>query len=39
MRAEDRALYEQAAGRLSPSLVRWLEHGRLVAGDPRTAPD
>jgi aryl sulfotransferase len=39
MSADDLALHEQAASRLPPALARWLEHGRLVAGDPRTAPD
>ena len=24
---------------LSPSLIRWLTEGRLVAGDPRTSAD
>ena len=24
---------------LSPSLIGWLEHGRIMTGDPRTAPD
>lgn len=37
---EDVALYEARVRReLSPSLVRWLECGSRVAGDPRTLPD
>jgi aryl sulfotransferase len=39
MTAEDLALYEQAATRFTPGLARWIEKGRLVAGDPRAAPD
>jgi aryl sulfotransferase len=37
--ADDLALYEQAAKRLTPGLAHWLQGGRLVAGDPRTASD
>lgn len=39
MTADDLALYDQAAKRLTPGLARWLQSGRLVAGDPRTASD
>jgi len=39
MTADDLALYDNAAKRLTPGLARWLENGRLVAGDPRTAPE
>jgi aryl sulfotransferase len=39
MSADDLALYEKAANRLEPGLARWLECGRLVAGDPRVIPD
>src|SRR5262245_57008405 len=39
MTAEDLALYEQAARRFTPGLAAWIEHGRLIAGDPRTAAD
>jgi aryl sulfotransferase len=36
----DLDLYEKRVNaELSPSLVRWLEVGRLRAGDPRSAPD
>jgi aryl sulfotransferase len=36
----DLELYEaKVEAALSPSLARWLEHGRLVAGDPREAAD
>ncbi|MCF8503670.1 MAG: sulfotransferase domain-containing protein [Caulobacter sp.] len=38
--AGDLALYQQrVATELSPSLARWLEHGRLATGDPVTAAD
>jgi aryl sulfotransferase len=38
--AADLAHYEARVAReLSPSLARWVEHGRLVAGDPRALPD
>jgi aryl sulfotransferase len=38
--AEDLALYdERVTDEFSPALAAWCEHGRLVAGDPRTAPD
>lgn len=38
--AGDLALYQQRVqAELSPALARWLEHGRRVAGDPRTAAD
>jgi hypothetical protein len=37
---EDVKLYEAAAdARLTPDLIRWLESGRLVAGDPKSLPD
>jgi aryl sulfotransferase len=37
---EDLALYEaKVRGEFSPALVRWVEHGRSVAGDPRDLPD
>lgn len=37
---EDLALYRQRVeAELSSGLARWLEHGRLAAGDPRTAAD
>ena len=39
MTADDLALYDNAAKRLTPGLARWLENGRLIAGDPRTAPE
>ena len=39
MTAEDLALYDQVAGRMTPGLARWLEQGRLGAGDPKTAPE
>ena len=39
-RAEDLALYdERVAAEFSPALAAWCEHGRLMAGEPRTAPD
>jgi aryl sulfotransferase len=38
--AADLARWEaRVASEFSPSLARWAEHGRLVAGDPRTLPD
>jgi aryl sulfotransferase len=38
--AEDLALYEELAGtHFSQALGRWIENGRLKAGDPRTGPD
>jgi aryl sulfotransferase len=37
--AEDLALYDQVAARMTPGLTRWVEQGRLGAGDPRTAPE
>jgi aryl sulfotransferase len=34
----DLAIYEaRVKAELPPALARWLEHGRLVAGDPRTS--
>lgn len=39
MTTDDLALYDQVAKCLTPRLARWLQSGRLVAGDPRTAPD
>jgi len=39
MTADDLALYGKAARRFTPELARWIENGRLVAGDPRAAPD
>lgn len=39
MTAEDLALYEQAQSRFTPGLAAWIEHGRLLAGDPRTAAE
>lgn len=39
MTAEDLALYDQVAARMTPGLARWVEQGRLGAGDPRTAPE
>jgi len=36
--SDDLALYDRrVAAELSPPLAAWLEHGRHVAGDPRTA--
>lgn len=32
---EDHALYEQRASKLDPELRKWLENGRLVAGNPQ----
>ncbi|MCF8503669.1 MAG: sulfotransferase domain-containing protein [Caulobacter sp.] len=38
--AEDLARYRQRVEtELSPTLAHWLEHGRLVAGDPRATAD
>lgn len=37
--AEDLALADALAARLSPGLRRWVENGRCVAGDPIAAPD
>jgi aryl sulfotransferase len=38
--ADDLARYQQrVAAELSPDLAAWLEYGRLVAGDPKTAGD
>ena len=37
--AEDLALYDQVAARMTPGLARWIEEGRLGAGNPRTAPE
>jgi aryl sulfotransferase len=39
MTAEDIALYEQVAARMTPGLASWIERGRSGAGDPRTAPE
>jgi aryl sulfotransferase len=39
MTGEDLALCEQAVSRFTPGLAAWVEHGRLIAGDPRTAAD
>jgi aryl sulfotransferase len=37
---EDLAAYQaKVEAELSPALARWIEHGRRVAGDPRTLPD
>ena len=37
---EDLARYDTLVRRkLSPSAALWLEHGRRLAGDPRTLPD
>ena len=36
MTAEELALYEQDVSRFTPGLAAWVEHGRLIAGDPRT---
>ena len=39
-RPEDLARYDaRVAAEFSPALAAWCEHGRLVAGDPRDAPD
>jgi aryl sulfotransferase len=37
--ADDLALADKLAERFSPGLRRWLEGGRLVAGDPVSSPD
>jgi len=38
--AEDLARYDEVVAReVSPSLARWVEHGRRGAGDPRALPD
>ena len=37
--ADDHALADKLAERLSPGLRRWVEGGRLVAGDPVASPD
>ncbi|HEY5289916.1 MAG TPA: sulfotransferase domain-containing protein, partial [Caulobacteraceae bacterium] len=38
--ADELALYEARVAReTSPALARWLESGRLIAGDPETTPD
>ena len=39
MTADDLALYDQVASRMTPGLARWIEQGRLEAGDPRMAPE
>lgn len=39
MTTDDLALYDQVAKCLTPGLARWLQSGRLGAGDPRTASD
>jgi aryl sulfotransferase len=39
MTPDDLLLYERAVDRITPGLARWLENGRLIAGDPRMAPD
>jgi aryl sulfotransferase len=36
---DDHALAEKLAERLSPGLRRWVENGRLIAGDPVASPD
>jgi aryl sulfotransferase len=37
--ADDLALSDALATRLSPGLRRWIEHGRLIAGDPVASVD
>lgn len=38
--AEDLAAYQaKLDAEVSPTLGRWIEHGRRLAGDPRTLPD
>ena len=38
--AQDLALYDaKVAERFSPACAAWVAHGRLVAGEPRSAPD
>jgi hypothetical protein len=39
MTADDLALYDQAAAGWTQGLTRWMEQGRLGAGDPQTAID
>jgi aryl sulfotransferase len=39
MSADDLALYDVAASRMTPGLARWIEGGRLVAGDPQASPE
>jgi aryl sulfotransferase len=39
MTADDLALYESTASRLTPGLANWLEGGRLRAGDPTSSAD
>jgi aryl sulfotransferase len=39
MTADELALYDRVASRMSPGLAQWIAHGRLETGDPRTAPD
>lgn len=39
MSPDDLTLYEAAADRLTPGLARWIEGGRLAAGDPTGSPD
>jgi aryl sulfotransferase len=39
MSPDDLALYEATASRFTPGLGRWIEGGRLIAGDPQTSPD
>jgi aryl sulfotransferase len=39
-RKEDLTAYDaMIKQKFSPALAKWIEHGRLVAGDPATAPD
>jgi aryl sulfotransferase len=37
--ADVKSYRDRAAAELLPGLDRWLENGRLVAGDPRVSPD
>ncbi|MSP43621.1 MAG: sulfotransferase domain-containing protein [Alphaproteobacteria bacterium] len=40
VRADDLKRYdEKVKAEFSPPLARWVEHGRLVAGDPKQLPD
>jgi len=39
MTEEDLVLYDQVAARMTPGLARWIEHGRLGAGEPRDLPE
>ncbi len=39
MNADDLALYDRVASRMSPGLARWIEGGRRGAGDPRESGD